>query len=302
METVPHVGRFIFCGPVKIQPAHTVGVVSAEQPIAGTIGEITTKFRFVVGNAGNRRGVLLDVVPGYRLGLFEQRGDIGGAVVGERCAGLPVAGDQAGLNVIVDAADRFAEASMGDEQGIALSALVIRPELCPRPIGQDDFDGLVQPLDHQRLVRVAPNGHVLLIPPQVGTAVLQEEDDGLGVRWRRHLQSDDLNPLFLRHLFKGFRVIPDALELHFLLLEVVGSCSAVDKLFRHTPVSYRFPTLYGLGKFGVRLLPFVNGIHVDAEVFSQVEVNGAYTAKLLSLTIKLRLIKRLASSFCDNRL
>ncbi|TPL98311.1 hypothetical protein FJ943_15515 [Mesorhizobium sp. B2-3-10] len=80
----------------------------------------------------------------------------------------------------------------------------------------------------------------------------------------------------------------------------MGAHSPVDELFSHAPVSNRLAPLYGLGKLGVRFLPLVDGINVNAEVLSQVKVNGADTAQLFGLTNKLRLITRRASSTCDD--
>lgn len=55
----------------------------------------------------------------------------------------------------------------------------------------------------------------------------------------------------------------------------------------------------GLGKLGVGLLPFVDGVDVDAEAIGNIRIDSTFTTEGFDLRYEFGLIRGGASSFCD---
>jgi hypothetical protein len=79
-------------------------------------------------------------------------------------------------------------------------------------------------------------------------------------------QVNNLDPLLLVHLLPV--LILNSLELHFLLLNPGGTGGALNQLFRDFPVGDCLACFYGLKKFGMSLLPGIDGDCTDIEEVS----------------------------------
>ncbi len=126
-----HLAELVEHHPVQIDAAQRVRIVGAEQCQPRPVRQIDAKLRLAPLRPRNRRGKMLEIVPGDRFRL-----PVGGRQIGEarpRQVGARRRPDQ-----VVDAEDRFSEAPMGDHH-IEPPHLPVQQRLQPaRPVGQLD--------------------------------------------------------------------------------------------------------------------------------------------------------------------